>query len=560
VNGMIVYGHRSFDLEPQKFLTDLHARIASAGECPAHATLLEWLVDAGEAESAAADALFPDADREDDALSGWAEIAESISAAVCASWYGDAAAIPTAIDRARIGVERVLSGPLPPVLRARTAEGFACYSLYPEQYISAAEEFLAHGRPQAVFCLGLRSIGAILAHVVGATLERAGVRPVVRSARPRGHPFDRRLCVERSLEHLVESSGCDLFAIIDEGPGLSGSSFASAADWLLALGIDRDRIVLVPAWDADADRLTSERGRQAWRTYRRFLGRYDGFQNYRGRDDMSAGRWRPRVCGTGVGQWPAVQPQHERPKFLDSASGRIARFAGIGKTSARRRSRADVLYDAGFGQRPIEIRDGALELEWVDGSPVRTISPQFLQRAAEYLAFIKVHFSMSTQDDTDGLASMIETNAAEAGLSVDIAGLRARCSAAASERVAIDGRMLPHEWIETASGFVKTDALDHHDDDFYPGCRDSAWDVAGVCIECDLDAAAANAFVDQYRRTSGDADIERRLPFYEAAYAAYRLGYTHLAARTVSDETEASRFKRLEATYADHLRRFQRSA
>lgn len=555
---MIVYGHRSINLDPRELLTGLQARIAHAGEVPAHSTLLDWLVDVGEAEAAVADALMPDADREDQGLSGWRQIAGSISAAVCASWYGEADAIPTALHGARCGIEHVLTEALPDVVRARTAEGFACYSLYPEQYISAAEQILAHGRAQAVFCLGLRSIGAILAHVVGATLQRGGVWPVIRSARPRGHPFDRHLRLERSLEHVITASECDLFAVIDEGPGLSGSSLAAAAEQLISLGIDRDRIVLVPAWDADADRLNSERGRRTWRTHRRFIGAHDPFWRYRSWDDMSSGRWRSQLCGTTVRAWPAVQPQHERPKFLDLPRKRIARFAGIGKTAARRQVRAAALHDAGFGPRPLGLSDGALELEWVEGRPVRDVSAALLQRAAEYLAFVRAHFTTHVPDDAEELVKMIETNAGESGLCLDIGDLRRHC-AAATDRVAIDGRMLPHEWIETTSGFVKTDSIDHYDDDFFPGSRDIAWDVAGVCVECGLDESTSGAFVSWYRFASGDAGIERRLPLYEAAYASYRLGYAHLAAQTVRDQVEVDRFRRLEGRYADRLRRFQRS-
>ena len=49
--------------------------------------------------------------------------------------------------------------------------------------------------------------------------------------------------------------------------------------------------------------------------------------------------------------------------------------------------------------------------------------------------------------------------------------------------VAIDGRMLPHEWLETRMAIVKADALDHHDDHFFPGCQDIAWDIAGASVE-----------------------------------------------------------------------------
>ena len=56
-------------------------------------------------------------------------------------------------------------------------------------------------------------------------------------------------------------------------------------------------------------------------------------------------------------------------------------------------------------------------------------------------------------------------------------------------RAAVDGRLLPYEWLElrspggAAGAYVKADALDPHADDFFPGCRDAAWDVAGAAVE-----------------------------------------------------------------------------
>ncbi len=47
--------------------------------------------------------------------------------------------------------------------------------------------------------------------------------------------------------------------------------------------------------------------------------------------------------------------------------------------------------------------------------------------------------------------------------------------------------MLPHEWLLTATGYMKTDALDHHDDHFLPGCQNIAWDVACASVEFELD-------------------------------------------------------------------------
>ena len=162
-------------------------------------------------------------------------------------------------------------------------------------------------------------------------------------------------------------------------------------------------------------------------------------------------------------------------------------------------------------------------------------------------------------DDPGELASMIETNAREAGIALDTDMLEIPVSTVA-RRVAVDGRMMLHEWVDTGSGVRKVDALDHHDDDFFPGCRDIAWDVAGMCVEADLDPRAAEYFVGKYRDITGDSDIGRRLPFYEAAYSAFRLGYSRMASESVADTAEARRFRQMELMYADRLRRFQRSA
>src|SRR5436305_12375157 len=99
---------------------------------------------------------------------------------------------------------------------------------------------------------------------------------------------------------------------------------------------------------------------------------------------------------------------------------------------------------------------------------------------------------------------------------------------ASGPAVAIDGRLLPHEWIADGDRLLKVDALDHHADDFFPGCRDIAWDVAGAIVEFDMATAAEAALVAGYARAARDRTIARRLPFYRAAYLAYRLGYVTL--------------------------------
>jgi hypothetical protein len=115
--------------------------------------------------------------------------------------------------------------------------------------------------------------------------------------------------------------------------------------------------------------------------------------------------------------------------------------------------------------------------------------------------------------------------------------------------------MLPHEWIQTPRGLVKTDALDHHADDFFPGSRDIAWDVAGTIVELGLDEARMKYFVEQYRARSGDGSIDLRVPFYRAAYLAYRIGYTTLAAETLAGTDDGRAFIALRERYRRSLTR-----
>ena len=113
--------------------------------------------------------------------------------------------------------------------------------------------------------------------------------------------------------------------------------------------------------------------------------------------------------------------------------------------------------------------------------------------------------------------------------------------------------MLPHDWLADEGRLVKTDALDHHADDFLPGCRDIAWDLAGAIVEMHLHGGASAALVEHYRRSSGDSSIDRRLAFYVPAYACYRLGYATLAAESLKATADGVRFARLTRRYRRSL-------
>src|SRR5207244_3998976 len=108
---------------------------------------------------------------------------------------------------------------LPPTIRCKTPEGYAFYAVYPQSYFAAARAYPWSSPP---LVLGLRSIGTSLASAVAAA---TGGRAL--SLRPCGHPFARQIRGGEALNSLIRAHAGP-FAIVDEGPGLSGSSFSAA--------------------------------------------------------------------------------------------------------------------------------------------------------------------------------------------------------------------------------------------------------------------------------------------------------------------------------------------
>jgi hypothetical protein len=115
--------------------------------------------------------------------------------------------------------------------------------------------------------------------------------------------------------------------------------------------------------------------------------------------------------------------------------------------------------------------------------------------------------------------------------------------------------MIPHEWLRTTDGYVKTDAVSHYDDHFYPAATDIAWDVAGALVEFELSAPARHLFLSEYIARTGDRGIHGRLPLFRAAYLAFRLGYTTMAAESLGTAPDGMRMRAAVRRYAGVLRR-----
>src|SRR5579884_3527395 len=141
---------------------------------------------------------------------------------------------------------------LPRWVELRLPEGFAFYAVYPEAYIGAARRLSLTGPPRVI---GIRSIGTTLGACVAAALDA----PPEITVRPFGDPFARK--AEFPPELIEEGVH---YVIVDEGPGLSGSSFGAVADWLENHGVPLERIAFLPSHGGDLGPQASAAHRERW--------------------------------------------------------------------------------------------------------------------------------------------------------------------------------------------------------------------------------------------------------------------------------------------------------
>jgi hypothetical protein len=279
--------------------------------------------------------------------------------------------------------------------------------------------------------------------------------------------------------------------------------------------------------------------------------------------DLSAGSWR-RELYQHPDQFPPVHPQHERRKYLlkpDAGSGpaKLLSFVGLGDLSLGQLSRGQQLAEAGFTPRPEAVVHGFLVRPFVPGTPMSAVNADrpLIDWTARYLAHLSREYRAEPSVSDASLREMTLQNVTEGLGDAWEARLKARIrSPGWTERpVALDGRMLAHEWIRSPGGYVKTDAIDHHQDHFFPGCQDIAWDVAATVLELRLNDTARRELVSRYRSLSGDHSITSRIQAYAVFYLAFRLGYATLATNALGRIPDADRFAAAACRYASLLRR-----
>lgn len=570
---MIVYGGQEEIVDPSERLDLLRALFFSleGAGFRDHDRVMELLIEWGKFESAVADALSLDVDSDGPLLQQLRQASLLIGHLFCLSAQQKRSESPSRLHQLGRVLQDPLFSHLPKKIALRIPEGYAYYALYPETYLASALRLVREVGPQPAVCIGIRSIGAGLSAVVAAALEASGCPVRSYTVRPRGHPFNRFLLLSPSLEKVLSKKKDAYFLIIDEGPGLSGSSMASVAEKLSELGVADDRILFFPSWEPDGSGFRSATARARWPRHRKITTSFEEIFRDRERHfpslppgallDLSSGRWRSRFY-RNEGEYPPVHPQHERRKYLSLESKdepRLLKFVGLGREGRSKRERAERLAEAGWGPRVFGLAHGFLVTEFVDGSPVfgAKVDSLLIETMARYLAFLRKTFPAPRRRPFDEVVEMIRINITE-GLG-ETRGNRLdwleafRASFEAESPVAIDGRMLPHEWLQTGRGYLKTDGVDHHDDHFFPGCQEIAWDLAGGCVEFELGIRDEERFLNDYQDLTKDSRIRSRLSFYKVAYLSYRFGYASLAAETLGPSPEGARFKFLSQHYRSSL-------
>lgn len=552
---MRFFGERSRRVEARAAAIALREEAAAVAGAPPgperHGALGGLLVGAGCLAQGIADAErgaapFDDAGPASDlALAAVAEIA----AALWTSWRAGGRAPAPRLA----GLERLAGATVPECVELRRPEGFVLYGAYPESW-AAAGSALAGQEPVV---LGIRSIGTALAAMVAAG---AGGPAPAGTVRPTGHPFRREVAIGPRLAAVVAAAGRERpVAVADEGPGLSGSSFAAVLAALEALGVPPERVQLFPSHAGEPGPRATPDVRTRYARARRHVVPFEALllgdhplalgrlaEDVIGPaeeppEDVSAGAWRRHVAGA-PGGWPPSQGWRERRKLLVRAGGRrwLARFAGLGDAGAAALARARALAAAELAPAPVALRHGFLFSPWLaDARPAwnaRPARPLLLRALRRYLSFVAAAFPAGP-DDGASPAELLEMARQNAG---DALGGEARAGLLGAERmvreveararpVAVDGKVDAWEWLVLPDGRVlKADALDHHCDHGLPGCQDALWDVAGCELAFDLAPDETRALTDAVRAAAPGAP-PRVLPFYRVCHAAFEVGRWTLA-------------------------------
>jgi hypothetical protein len=537
---MLVYGK----LESTIFAADARAAVLAALrriECEPtgidrHSAIVDAFIRASELAQGLADLDF-DRDGYD------AQSSEQLTAGALLHALGEA------LHRSWISEFRAIFDPKPmfhylgeltgsAFLKIRRAEGYAHYALYPESYIASARQ---SGLDHRCTVIGIRSIGLGLAGVVSAVL---GAKPPV-SLRPLGEPFRREVRAAADLLASQMEEG-DQFAIVDEGPGLSGSSFASVAAWLMSRGVAASRIHFFPSHEGEPGPAACSEIKAIWAAVHRHAARQDDVllhpyglrawitaklgMSCSSLTDVSAGEW--RLITEQSSPLPPADARFERRKFIAATeSGEwFVKFAGLGQLGLHKYEDTCLLAAAGFVPDAPAICHGFIAQRWIaqQRAPSGARQPP-VERMADYIAFRSRHFPAAEPGASlEELAEMAVHNTREALDLKSAAKLEALLVEAQPLKhtlrpVRTDGRLHAWEWLWSSAGVLKADAVDHCRGHDLVGCQDILWDIAGAAVEHDLSRHEICGLYNRLRPQEPN-DQGALLEAFVCCYLAFQLG------------------------------------
>lgn len=469
-------------------------------------------------------------------------------------------------------------------IAVRTPEGFAWYALYPDAYAQTAERWLAAQRdpPPSIAVIGLRSIGTTLAAVAAETLSRAGAAIAhCFTVRTKGSPFARTAILPPGFV----PPACNI--VVDEGPGLSGSSMAGVAEALMSQGAREEGIVFF-AGHANGPGPEGAPAARRWWTRGRVWATDNNQLLLAGSPLLSAV---PYACGTRDGRAVAVSvaaddwtraaglrhlpraaaPWLETPKLMvevGNGGQTLFKFAGLSPDpvtlalpSDEAAMRLCRLAESGFTTAATGTGLGWVAQPWIGGrrmTPADADVAFLSDRMAGYIA--TAAGPPSGDEERVGAIQRISTALTAWGEAREAAPIAATVRRAAEllpalsvgEPCAGDGRLAPHEWIRTPTGRkMKVDVTGHARDHTWVGAQSIAWDVAGATVEWNLNAAQADLLAAAVGARIGTPLLPVSRAFHEAGYCAFRLAAAQHCARLAPGTSPMAKLLREAACWYD---------
>ncbi|MGE5054633.1 MAG: hypothetical protein ACM3WP_10750 [Acidobacteriota bacterium] len=527
----IVFRQTAETVSGQKFVRRLLNAISKFNRFDP-GSVLDALVLAGEVECALSDA-------------GWgseakaAEITDLLSLAFVTGHCDEA--------KLKALVHELASHP-PEAVRVSHPEGFAYYALHPGDFADGVAD-VDCGFPVAI--VGIRSVGTTLSAVACAALRKRGVRASRITLRPAGHPYGRTTELSDRQRDWVRKQQRDAsrFMVVDEGPGLSGSSFLSVAESLMREGVGAESITLLGTRDVDPGQLCASNAVARWKKFcsRRVSSRVS--LRFKDCTSLSAGAWRNFFLDHRPEQ-PTYWPEMDGAKYWSVDRKHVFKFEGLGDSGRTIRQRSRILHEAGFGAPVDDAGDGMSCYGFMAGRPLDCshLSTLVLDRIAEYCAFRIREFSHHSAADAQ-FEEMVRFNFSQENgrdWPFDAESLRT------DHPVIADGRMAPYEWIRTQDArLIKVDASQHGDDHFFPGPTDIHWDIAGAIVEWNMGADAEQYLLSRFRWQSGVIPDRARL--FSLAYSTFRASYCKMALMATGVESERPRLERAYRFYREKI-------